>query len=102
MGRWRNHAGLLAGGGPHAGLLTGGYIASRTASTLATIEVYSLFGCIDFGCSLSRARFEVLSMYYFRNSMGPVEMSLCGSGIDKTLSCSLLLVQDCKSVATFA
>merc|ERR1719468_461457 len=59
--------------------------AKRTlsASTQATIEIDSLFDGIDYSCSLSRARFEVLNMDYFRNSMGPVEKCLRDSGIDK-------------------
>merc|ERR1712223_2166742 len=59
--------------------------AKRTlsASTQATIEIDSLFGGIDYSCSLSRARFEELNMDYFRNSMGPVEKCLRDSGIDK-------------------
>merc|ERR1711972_95372 len=59
--------------------------AKRTlsSSTRATIEIDSLFGGIDYSCSLSRARFEELNMDYFRNSMGPVEKCMRDSGIDK-------------------
>ena len=59
--------------------------AKRTlsSSTQATFEIDSLLDGIDFSCSLSRARFEVLNMDYFRNSMGPVQKCMRDSGIDQ-------------------
>ena len=68
----------------------------RIAFAPCTIEVYSLFDGIDFGCSLSRARFEVLGMYYFRFEV--FNMSLCVRDPHKTLRCSLLLVHDCQKM----
>ena len=54
-----------------------------SSSTQATIEIDSLFEGIDFSCSLSRARFEVLCMDYFGNLMGLVEKCLRDSGVDE-------------------
>ena len=57
-----------------------------SSSTQATIEIYSLFGGIDFSFTLSRARFEELCMDYFRTqSISPVEKCLHDSSIDKRI-----------------
>merc|ERR1740117_1622431 len=49
--------------------------AKRTlsASTMATVEIDSLFEGIDFTTNITRARFEDLCGDYFRNCLAPVE-----------------------------
>merc|ERR1712032_1419508 len=54
-----------------------------SSATQATIEIDCLFDGIDYSCSLSRARFEELSMDYFPKYVGPVEKVLRDSGVDK-------------------
>merc|ERR1719353_1724147 len=68
--------------------------AKRTlsSSTQATIEIDSLFDGIDYNCNISRARFEELCMDYFRNSLGPVEKAMRGSGLDKKAIHDIVLV----------
>ena len=49
--------------------------AKRTlsSSTVAQIEIDSLYDGIDFNSSITRARFEDINMDYFRKCMEPVE-----------------------------
>merc|ERR1711966_133748 len=68
--------------------------AKRTLSSTAqtSIEIVSLFEGVDFYTSITRARFEELSMDLFRKCMEPVEKCLRDSKIDKNSVHEIVLV----------
>ncbi|XP_065210478.1 heat shock 70 kDa protein II-like [Planococcus citri] len=68
--------------------------AKRTLSstTIASIEIDSLYDGIDFHCSISRARFEELNADYFRNAMALVEKTIQDAEINKTEIDHVILV----------
>jgi heat shock 70kDa protein 1/2/6/8 len=68
--------------------------AKRTlsSSTVAHIEIDSLFEGTDFNSTITRARFEDLNMDYFRKCMGPVEKVLQDSKLSKSQVHEVVLV----------
>jgi L1 cell adhesion molecule like protein len=68
--------------------------AKRTlsASTVANIEIDSLFEGIDFSASLTRAKFESLCASIFERTMKPVEQVLKDSGLSKNEIHDIVLV----------
>ncbi|KAM1508064.1 hypothetical protein ACFX10_017429 [Malus domestica] len=68
--------------------------AKRTLSstTQTTIEIDSLYECIDFYSSITRARFEELNMDLFRKCMEPVEKCLRDAKMDKSQIHEVVLV----------
>ena len=69
--------------------------AKRTlsSSTLANIEIDSLFEGIDFYTSITRARFEELCSDLFRATMEPVEKALCDAKLDTSQISDVVLVE---------
>lgn len=61
-------------------------------STQANIEVDSIFEGIDYHTTISRARFEELSIDLFRKAMEPVNQVLSDAGIDKSKIDEIVLV----------
>ncbi|CAF1418701.1 unnamed protein product [Didymodactylos carnosus] len=59
--------------------------AKRTlsSSSVASLEIDSLFEGIDFNTQISRARFEELCIDMFRNTIGPVDQALKDSKLQK-------------------
>ena len=59
--------------------------AKRTlsSSTTAFIELDALFEGVDYGISISRAKFEHMNEDLFRNTLKPVEKVLRDSGVSK-------------------
>jgi len=68
--------------------------AKRTlsSSTMATVEIDSLFEGDDFKSTITRARFEDLCNDYFRNCLKPVEKVLKDSGVSKNEVKEVVLV----------
>jgi L1 cell adhesion molecule like protein len=68
--------------------------AKRTlsASTVANIEIDSLFEGIDFNASITRARFENLCDDLFKKTMAPVEQVLRDSKLSKNQIHEIVLV----------
>merc|ERR1712184_143658 len=68
--------------------------AKRTlsSSTQAHIEIDSLFDCIDFNSTITRARFEDLCMDYFKKCMEPCEKVLRDAKIAKNQVHEIVLV----------
>merc|ERR1712224_18299 len=68
--------------------------AKRTlsSSTQAHIEIDSLFDCIDFNSTITRARFEDLCMDYFKKCMEPCEKVLRDAKIAKNQVHEVVLV----------
>lgn len=55
-----------------------------SSSTTANIEIESLYDGIDFASSISRARFDEMSMDLYRKCMSSVEQVLLDSGLSKS------------------
>ena len=68
--------------------------AKRTlsSSTVAQIEIDSLYDGIDFNSSITRARFEDINMDYFRKCMEPVEKVMKDAGFSKSQISEIVLV----------
>ncbi|KAH9625934.1 hypothetical protein KSS87_021877 [Heliosperma pusillum] len=65
-------------------------ILSTTAQT--NIEIDSLYECVDFCTTITRARFEELNMDLFRKCMEPVEKCLSYAKMDKSSVHDVVLV----------
>ena len=63
-----------------------------SSSTVATIEIDSLFDGIDFHSDITRARFEDLCGDYFRDCLAPVEQVMVDSGLSKSQIDDIVLV----------
>ncbi|PAV79218.1 hypothetical protein WR25_06924 isoform D [Diploscapter pachys] len=68
--------------------------AKRTlsSSSQASIEIDSLFECIDFYTNITRARFEELCADLFRSTMDPVEKAIRDAKMDKSQIHDIVLV----------
>jgi heat shock protein 1/8 len=68
--------------------------AKRTlsSSTIANVEIDSLYEGIDFNSTITRARFEDICQDYFRDTLEPVEKVLRDSKIDKNRVDEVVLV----------
>lgn len=68
--------------------------AKRTlsSSTVAQIEIDSLYEGIDFNSSITRARFEDINMDYFRKCMEPVEKVMKDANFSKKQISEIVLV----------
>ncbi len=68
--------------------------AKRTlsSSTVAQIEIDSLYDGTDFNSSITRARFEDINMDYFRKCMEPVEKVMKDAGFSKSQISEIVLV----------
>jgi len=68
--------------------------AKRTlsSSTVATVEIDSLYEGVDFNSQITRARFEDLCGDYFRATLVPVEKVLRDSNLDKSMVDEVVLV----------
>ncbi|XP_035209673.1 heat shock 70 kDa protein cognate 4-like [Stegodyphus dumicola] len=68
--------------------------AKRTlsSSTQASIEIDSLFECVDFYSTITRARFEELNADLFRSTLEPVEKALRDAKLDKAQVHDIVLV----------
>merc|ERR1719323_1263326 len=68
--------------------------AKRTlsASAQANIEIDSLFECIDFYTSITRARFEELCSDLFKGTLEPVEKAMRDAKMDKSSINDIVLV----------
>jgi len=68
--------------------------AKRTlsSSSQASIEIDSLFEGIDFFTSVTRARFEVLSVDFFRGTLEPVEKAIRDAKMNKSNIHEIVLV----------
>jgi heat shock protein 1/8 len=68
--------------------------AKRTlsSSTVAQIEIDSLYDGVDFNSSITRARFEDINMDYFRKCMEPVEKVMKDAGFSKSQISEIVLV----------
>lgn len=68
--------------------------AKRTlsSSTVAQIEIDSLFEGVDFNSSITRARFEDINMDYFRKCMEPVEKVMKDAHFSKSQITDIVLV----------
>jgi len=68
--------------------------AKRTlsSSTVATIEIDSLYEGIDFNSTITRAKFENLCDFLFRKTMAPVEQVLRDSKLSKSEIDEVVLV----------
>lgn len=63
-----------------------------SSSTMANIEIDSLYDGMDFATSISRARFEELCADYFRKCMVPVDRVLSDAKISKSQVTDVVLV----------
>ena len=68
--------------------------AKRTlsSSTVATVEIDSLFEGIDFTSKITRARFEDLCSTYFKRTIDPVDKVLRDAGMSKSQIHEIVLV----------
>ncbi len=63
-----------------------------SCSTVATVEIDSLYEGVDFNSQITRARFEDLCADYFRATLAPVEKVLLDAKMDKSSVHEVVLV----------